>query len=139
MTKSELRKLIVEILEDVLPVYVDSRLTNITSNIVSELRAQTISTVDSETLRKHLKEAIAGETTYDNIPTPVVRTKNIPSRNVPPPKNEKAIVDGEVYASGKNLLEWFKKTGGPLPPSEPEFKYSEEEISDYIGTILGKK
>jgi hypothetical protein len=57
---------------------------------------------------------------------------NLPSK----PDNPKGVVNGETYASGKGIMEWFSKRGGKTAPQR-EFSYTEEDMEKFKKKLFG--
>lgn len=52
------------------------------------------------------------------------------------PNNPKAKVNGENFASGKGILEWFASQGGQQV-NNGEFKHTQEDMDDFISKKFG--
>ena len=52
------------------------------------------------------------------------------------PKNQKANINGEHFASGKGILEWFASQGGKQV-NNGEFKHTQEDMDDFISKKFG--
>jgi hypothetical protein len=108
MKKSEFKQLIKEALIEVLPVVLPSILEEINQPANTSLLT-----------RNDVKERF-------NLSKP----KAI---SVEKPSNERTGFNGEPYASGKGLMEWYKKsTDGQSLPTESEFKHTDDELNAFI-------
>lgn len=56
------------------------------------------------------------------------------------PNNKKTVINGEPYASGNGLLEWFKSTKDAVAIQQhKEVLNKNDEIDEYVNNIIGKK
>ena len=126
MKKSELKSIIKEALTEVLPEALREVLTEKTQKNSTILDEK----MDLASLYKNNRSSDISYGLDDHAPRKV--------SNVKAPSNPKGKMDnGEFFASGKGILEWFSKSGGktiekPLAPSE--------EIDEFISKkLLGGK
>lgn len=135
MKRSELRQLIREVLSEALP-----EIFSIISEIVEENNNKPIvaesNRIDLSSIKAHVNNSITdrgyGEMGVD-LPKPSIQPKPYAI-----PNNPKGIVNGEKYVSGKGIMEWLEKTGGPVRPTT-EFKHTESQIEDFINKKFGQK
>ena len=60
-------------------------------------------------------------------------------RDLSEPKNEKTIVNGEHFASGNGVLDWFKQTKDETALNEHAAALKKsEKIDEYVNQIVGK-
>ena len=57
--------------------------------------------------------------------------------DLPKPENPKAIVNGETFASGKGILEWFSETKNG--ESKTTTKVSEKKMEEFMAKKFGVK
>ena len=127
MKKTEFKALIKEAMMEILPDLMEIMVENMNTIQPVVVENSVRQTPDLTLIRQHAADA-RGEQGYDGLPKPPVDT----------PKNEKAIVDGEVFASGKGIMEWFagKKAAG-RPQSG--FAHSPDQMDDFIAKKFGVK
>ena len=58
------------------------------------------------------------------------------SSHTPAPENQQAKINGEHYASGKGILEWFASQGGKNV-NNGEFKHTQEDMDNFISKKFG--
>ena len=91
-------------------------------------------------LKALLKDAPAQpvpETSLSEIRSQFKRSQSGTESNGLEPENAKAIVNGEVYASGKGVMDWFKQSQTESVLQEHEQKLAKmEAIDDYVETVL---
>lgn len=135
MKRSEFRELIREVLIESLPEIIEiiSEITEYNREETTTRSVVEATKPDISLLRSHVSQAVSRG--YDELP-------DGPSRavisNIPTPNNPKAIVNGEVFASGKGIMEWFAKGQGKLPPPT-EFKHTEDAMGDFMKKRFGTK
>lgn len=136
MKKSEFNKLVREAMLEMLPELIEI----IRENVINEEYAPTRSVKqkpDLDLVRQHVRDASAGGGYSDGDfanAGPTMRAV----RNAPPAPNPKTIVDGETFASGKGIMEWFTAQGGKEPVVS-DFKHSPDQMDDFISKKFGVK
>lgn len=58
--------------------------------------------------------------------------------DIPKPKNPKAVVNGETFASGKGIMEWFSSQGGKSAPAKG-VGHTEKDIENFMAKRFGIK
>lgn len=135
MKRSEFRELVREVLSETLPEIFDIISEIVESNnrpIIVESNKQDLSSI-----KQHVRGAIS-ERGYDFPSNQNVENKSSRIKSPSVPNNPKGVVNGETYASGRGIMEWFEKSNGKIPP-KTEFKHSDSQIEDYINKKFGKK
>ena len=56
-----------------------------------------------------------------------------------PLKNQRQVINGEHYASGQGILDWYIKDKKPDVIEHKEFKHSDQDMNKFIGNMIGKK
>lgn len=134
--KSNLKELLREVLVEVLP------------EVLQEIMDPYASMSDVE---KYINEVIGEDTTPKYIKrTPIDRSQlttggnpygsNNTASSVSPmsaPDNKRGVVNGESFASGQGLLEWFSKTKKPDHVELSEFKHKTSDIDALIKKTMG--
>lgn len=136
MTKSELKGLIKEAMLEILPDLMEIMAESINENYAP---VQSVKQKPDLTLvRQHAAEASRGsgrgEYELDEDMLPVKR--NRAKSSAPVPNNPKEIIDGEVFASGAGIMEWYQKAGGKAPPPS-EFKHTPEQMEEFVSKKFG--
>lgn len=79
---------------------------------------------DLELIRKRYREANPGSASvYGDIPRP---------------DNPKAVINGEHFASGKGIMEWFNSQGGKSAPAKGT-GHTERDIEKFMAKRFGIK
>lgn len=116
MKKAELKKLIVEIMADVLPTYVDNKINEVKLDIMKSLVLENNGT--------NVKKSVIlddDSSDYENIET--VNSKNAE-------KN---------FIAKNGILEWAKNKNTNLGVVEtPDFNHTETEIRSFVNGIIKK-
>lgn len=135
MKRSEFRELVREVLSEALPEIFDIISEIVESNnkpIIVESNKQDLSSI-----KQHVRGSIS-ERGYDLPSNQNVENKASRVKSPSVPNNPKGVVNGETYASGRGIMEWFEKSNGKIPP-QTEFKHSDSQIEDYINKKFRKK
>ncbi len=135
MKRSELKDLIKEALAEILPDIMEVVVETINESMYQPQRPMTREKPDTTLLRQHVKGAVGSVTDYRGI------DEAAPTRNVhrgPAPENPKEIIGGEVFASGKGIMEWFELENGRIP-APSEFKHTEKDMDNYLSKRFGVK
>lgn len=135
MKKSEFNKLVREAMLEMLPELIDVIRENINESYTPPTSVQ--QKPDLTLVRQHAQEA-RGHTGYDMEDFQHAGPTMRKAINAPPAPNPKAVIDGETYASGLNIMEWFKGTGGSVT-QKSEFKHSDDQMNDFIARKFGVK
>jgi len=132
MKRSEFRELIREVLIESLPEIIEivSEITE-GSNRESSSLVEMTRPPDLSVLRSHVAQATSRG--YDELPSGPSRAT---SGKIP--NNPKAVVNGEVFASGKGIMEWFAGENGKLP-APTEFKHSKDQMDGFMSKRFGIK
>ncbi len=133
MKKSEFKDLIKEAMMEILPELMEIMAENLNESWTPTRSVQ--QTPDLTLVRQHASEASGGQHDYgldDNF----MPTRNRAKSSAPIPNNEKGIVDGEVYASGNGILEWYQNAGGKAEPTG-EFKHTPDQMNDFMAKKFG--
>lgn len=160
MKKSDLKRLIAEIVSDIVPQYIDRRIEEASAVIISELRAQSTQQHQPQSqqpvdFKSRIQGLFEDSSSYSGLesrsqpasipnialPPPANNPElaPLPTRTVSAPKNARTVKDGEPYASGRGILEWLKGEGGALPPENPDFNHSDDQVDNYISSVINKK
>ena len=133
MKKSEFKKLVHEAVLEMLPELIEI----IRENTINESYTPPTSVQQKPdlTLVRQSAERRAG---YDDKDFPNAGPTYRAIQNAPAPPNPKAVIDGETFASGKGIMEWFSAQGGPTTPTT-EFKHSEQDMKDFMAKKFGVK
>lgn len=126
MKKSELKSIIKEAMMEILPELMEIMAENINESYTPSNTV--MQKPDLTLVRQHYSDANGNNgNTYDGM-------GGQPSRAVAP--NPKAMVDGEHFASGKNIMEWFNKEHNNKP-AQREFTHSDNQMADYMKEKFG--
>ena len=112
MKKSQFKALIKEAMLEILPDLMEVMVKGMNENYVPQ-------TVNQTADLSLIRQQVAANRVDESAP------------------NEKAIVEGEVYASGKGIMEWFGDQN--VKPTLSEFKHSPDQMDDYISKRFGIK
>lgn len=137
MKKSKFNELVREAMLEMLPELIEI----IRENVINEgYTAPTQNTVqqkpDLTLVRQHVQAASGGGGDYGEFSNAGPTMRNV--RNAPPSPNEKAVIDGETYASGKGILEWFESQGGKEATTS-EFKHGNDQMDEFVAQKFGVK
>ena len=131
MKKSQLKEIIKEAMLEILPELMEIMAESLNEN----LTVVQASKPDLTLVRQHAAKAKSTGPAYDLEEGTVFTTR--PSSSAAP-NNPKAIVDGEAFASGKGIMEWYQRAGGKAAPQR-EFKHSEDDMDRFINKKFGVK
>lgn len=135
MKRSQLKRMIEESIIEMLPEIIEI----ITENIEIEQpkqKPQLLQTPDLTLIRQHAKAATGGRSGYDDLPSNDIRTE-VAARSIPAPSNPKAVIGGEVFASGKGIIEWYSKQSTENINSE--LNVSNNDMNEFMRKRFGIK
>lgn len=132
MKKSQFKELIKEAMLEILPDIMEIMSESLNEN----LTVTQASKPDLTLVRQHAAKAKSKGPAYDLEDG--TRFATNPSPSVATPNNPKGIVDGEVYASGQGLMEWYRKAGGKAAPAR-EFKHTDDDMDAFLSKKFGVK
>ena len=134
MKKSKFNELVREAMLEMLPELMEIIRENINESYIPQNSVQ--QQPDLTLVRQHFKEASGGGGDYAEFDNVGQTMRNV--RNAPPAPNPKTMIDGEQFASGKNIMEWFTKQGGKEAVVS-EFKHSADQMDDFLAKKFGTK
>jgi hypothetical protein len=136
MRRSELKDLIKEAMLEILPDLMEIMAENINENYSPPTSVR--QKPDLTLVRQHAAEASRGtgrgeyELDEDMLPVKRHRAKS----SAPIPNNPKEVINGEVFASGAGIMEWYQNAGGKAPPPS-EFKHTEKQMNEFLSKKFG--
>ena len=136
MKKSEFNNLVREAMMEMLPELIEI----IRENVINEsyTPTNTVKQKPDLTLVRQHYQAASGGGGYDDKDFANAGPSYRAVRNAPPAPNPKAVIEGETFASGKNIMEWFAAQGGK-EPIVSDFKHSQDQMDDFIAKKFGVK
>jgi len=136
MKKSELKEIVKEALVEILPEVLMLMNEQLQENVSRQTSLVEVSEPDLDLIRSKFRQAqdVNGVSEFygDSLSPSPMRGS---ARGVP--KNETGVVNGEHFASGKGILEWFAKQGGKSPTQHSEFKHTDKQMNDFIAKKFG--
>ena len=137
MKRLQLKEMIQESIIEMLPEIIEIIQENL-NEVEQPKQNRLIQTPDLTLIRKHAMEA-RGSGGYDDFPSDNVFVESSPAlKNIPPAANPKAIIGGEVFASGKGIMEWFAKGNGKLLPKS-ELSVQSKDMDEFMRKRFGVK
>ncbi len=133
MKKTELKEIVKEALVEILPEV----LMMMNEQIQQTPSGQSLveeSKPDLDLIRSKYRDSkkTGGGDFYSESLSP---SPTISQRSNPRPNNPKGVVNGEQFASGKGILEWFASQ--PPQVNNGEFKHTEKDMNDFISKKFG--
>jgi len=133
MKKSEFKELVKEAMMEILPELMEIMAENLSESWTPPQSVR--QTPDLTLVRQHASQASGGGHDYgldENFLPARPRARS----SAPTPNNPKEMIDGEVFASGQGIMEWYQKAGGKAQPSS-EFKHTPEQMEDFMKKKFG--
>ena len=128
MKRSELKDIIKEAMMEILPDLMEIMVENMMTEGYAPQSVQ--QKPDLTLVRQRFTQGASGGGGYDDMP-------DAPKTHVPMPPNPKTVIEGEPFASGKGIMEWFGKTA--TAPKMTEFNHSEDQMEDFMQKKFGVK
>lgn len=128
MKRSELTEIIKSVVIEMLPDLVEVITEQVRSDMrqMIEERSMIRSEPDLDLIRSKFRDGVKGDDKpYGGTPRRAPKT----------PNNPKSIVDGEQYASGKGIMEWFTAQGGKAPQTDAG--YSQDDMDEFMKKRFG--
>lgn len=137
MKKSEFKELVREAVIEMLPDILEIVMENINEAYGSTKSVK--QKPDLTLVRQHVKEA-AGDVGYGDDLVPNVAPAPKKMSGVPKPNNPKEEINGEVFASGKGIMEWFSgQHGTEVKKIEKKTQHNNDRMDDFIAKKFGVK
>ena len=137
MKRSELKAIIKEALVEILPEVLmlmneQMEVQPTTLGLSTQVSEQVSTPADLDLIRSKFRDSQGGDNGYGEIGGRPVAQRS----TTPPPANPKAIIDGEKFASGKGIMEWFGKQGR-VTPDGINTQERESKMNDFVAKKFG--
>ena len=133
MKRSELKELVKEAMLEILPDLMEIMVENMRDELHEAYSPpeSVKQKPDLDYIRQAYKPTTSASeyTGLGEIPNRTTSTKA--------PKNPKAIIEGESFASGKGIMDWFQNSVSKDKPKVSEFKHSEKQMQEFMSKKFG--